>query len=75
VSVRDTNRKLTGRVRREEPEIILGYRINGTPGVTLSIDWETYGCYNNPEHILQMIVDLSRAYEHLMGTRERPTLS
>lgn len=69
MSVRHTTRKLTGRARRYEPEIVLGYRADGSPGVTLSIDWETYGCYNDPEHIERLIEDLKAALTHLKEAR------
>lgn len=75
MSVRQTNRKLTGRVRKYAPEIILGYRTDGAPGVTVSFDWETYGCYDNPTIIMQMITDLSYAYQHLMSQYDGPPVS
>lgn len=65
MSVRHTTRKLTGRARTYEPEVILGYRAGGEPGVTVSIDWETYGCYKDPEHIERLIEDLKAALAHL----------
>lgn len=65
MSVRHTTRKLTGRARRSEPEVVLGYRAEGQPGVTISIDWETYGCYDTAEHIERLIEDLKAALAHL----------
>lgn len=69
MSVRETNRKQTGRVRGRTPEVILTQREDGTPGVTLRFDWETYVCYTDPEIILQIIHDLDEAHQHLLGTR------
>lgn len=67
VSIRHTNRKLTGRTRYSGPEVVLGYRESGVPGVTVSIDWETYGCFADPEQIETLIADLQVALEHLRG--------
>lgn len=67
MSVRQTNRKLTGTPRRAEPEIVLGYRAEGNPGITLSISWETYGCFDDAAMVEQLIADLQAGLEHLRG--------
>lgn len=68
MSVKETNRKQTGRVRPFGPDVILTHREDGTPGVTLRFDWEAYFCYTDSQVIALMIDDLEQAYDHLTIT-------
>lgn len=67
MSLRATERKLTGTPLWGEPEVVLGFRKDGTPGVTVHFKWDTYGCFTDARHIEQLMVDLQIALEHLRG--------
>lgn len=67
MSVESTNRTLTGRLTWQ-PRIVLGHRKDGSPGVTVHVNYDAgYGCYNNPEILEKLIVELQDAVAHLRG--------
>lgn len=67
MSIRETTRKMTGRLTFE-PEIVLGFRADGSRGVTVHFNYDAgYGCYADEEMIDQLISDLKVAKAHLRG--------
>lgn len=65
--IRETNRKLTGQVTGHNFEVVLGYREDGTPGVTLHAAYygRSHACFNDPEVIRELIGDLQEGLAHL----------
>lgn len=67
MSLRRAKNKLTGRPTHQ-PVITLGYRTDGTPGVTVHVNYEKgYGSYVNPDILVGLIADLEYAIDHLNG--------
>lgn len=65
MSLQHTNRTMTGRIRGE-PRVSLGKRRSGRAGVTIHLDYDSYGCYDDAKVIEQLIADLEQARLHLM---------
>jgi hypothetical protein len=69
MSIRETTRKMTGRLT-QQPEIVLGTRATGGPGVTIHFNYDAgYGCYANPVILETLIEELQVAIEHLKGKK------
>lgn len=71
MSIRETSRKMTGRVTWWEPEVVLGYDENGLPKVTAhaSFSDRSYSCFDDPEILEKLAADLLVAAAHLRGDR------
>ena len=66
MTVRVAKNKLTGRPARKQPDVVLGKRENGWPGVTVHVPHAyNYVCFDNPELLKHFIDDLKIAYKHL----------
>lgn len=67
MSIRVAKNKLTGR-EAYTPEVVLGYRTNGVPGVTVHLSYDNYGCFKDADRLEKLIEELKVGVEHLRGT-------
>lgn len=67
MSLRKAKNKLVGRPTFQ-PQITLGYRTDGSPGVTVAVNYDKgYGCFVSPVALEQFIADLWVGVDHLKG--------
>lgn len=64
----EKNRKMTGACSKNSPEIALGWREDGSPGVTIHAGYSKgYACYKDPELLEKFQFELHAAIRHLRG--------
>jgi hypothetical protein len=71
MSIRETNRKLTGMATYWEPEVVLGFDELGKPKVTVHASFHnrSYSCFSDPTILERLAADLLVAAAHIRGER------